>query len=151
MNRFTTYKSIAVVLCLSFFAPALAMAQDADEKELAAYQLTMANVRKSKAALDEMKKMKFEAPVKGDDESFEAMARKIEQNPKLMGVLRTAGIGARDFLMTTTVVVAVSMAMAMTEGSGVSLPAHVRAHQKFMIANEKELKPLLPAFVGDDQ
>jgi hypothetical protein len=151
MNRFTTYKSIAVVLCLSFFAPALARAQDADEKELGAYQLTMPNVRKAKAALDEMKRMKFEAPVKGDDETFDAMTRKIEQNPKVMGALRNAGIGAKDFLMTVTAVVAISMTMAMTEGSGVNLPAHLRAHQKFMIANEKELKPLLPAFVGDDQ
>ena len=151
MNRFIT-QSVALAVCLSMLAPALAAAQDADEKLIASYQLTMANVRKAKAALDELSKMALDAPAKQDDESFDQMIRRMEQNPKFMGVLRGAGISARDFALTVTTVITVGMSMALTaDTSAEVLPPYLRAHQKFMVQNEKELKPLLPAFFGESR
>ena len=150
MNRVTAYKSIALVLCLSLLAPAFAGAQDDDEdlKAFATYQLTVANVRKTKAALDELSKLKYEAPVKQDDETFDALIRRIEQNPRMMGILRGAGISAKDFTSTLTIVTAVGMAMAM-DPSGKSLPPYARGHQKFMTENTKDVQPLLQLVFGD--
>ncbi len=138
-----------VVMSALLALPAVAAAQDAQEeaelKKLGAYTLTVANVQKVRAALDEFSKQKEEPPAKGEGETVDAAVKEIEGNPKVMAVLGKAGIGARDFMMTLTAVIAVSF---MMETAPDSLPAYLQRHAKFIADNEKDVAPLVKMLFG---
>ena len=137
----------ACFLVLVLLAPAAVAAQDdeAELKKLGAYQLTVANVRKTKVVIDELAKVKEEPPARGEGETLDAAVREIEANPKLMGVLRTAGLSAKDFMMTLATVMTAGLLVEMpTE----QVPAYLRTHVKFMKDNEKEMAPLMKTLFG---
>lgn len=153
MNRFSTPRTISLVVCLSLLFSTISVAQDdPDLKLLDNYQLTVANVGKVKAALDKAKELKYETPAKEEGESFDALTRKLEQHSEWGAILRTTSIGAKDFVMTLATVTAVALATSVSgDESGKNLPTALRDHHKFMVENQEAVKPLVETIFGDTQ
>ena len=146
MTTASTRIAIVLALCASFLLPPSVVAQDDDEvdKLLATYQLTVPNINKVKAVLDELDRRDHEAPEKDDDESFDTLLQRMEKDATMSGILRTATISARDFVLTLTAVTAVSLAAGVTgDTSGKSLPPELRRHQQFINQNQAAVAPLV--------
>lgn len=140
---------VVLMLCASILLPTFVTAQDDDEvtRQLATYQLTITNVNKVKAVLDELKRRGVvDAVQQKDDESLDKLLKRVEKDATMSRILRGAGITARDFVLTLTAVTAVSLASGVSgDTSGKSLPPELRRHQQFMNQNQAAFAPLLKA------
>ena len=137
---------LVLMLCASLLLPIVVSAQDDDEvtRQLGTYQLTVANVNKVKAVVDELDRRDVDAPEQEDDESFDELLKRIEKDATMSSILRGAAIAARDFVLTLTAVTAVSLASATSgDTSGKSLPPELRRHQQFINQNQAAVAPLL--------
>jgi len=102
-----------------------------NQKALRGYDLTEANVKHTLAVTEKMrqapeaKRREFHEAA-GESKSFEDAAKKMEQNPEVSRMLKSEGISARDFLLTTITLSQASMISAMSkEHAGMGVPPSV--------------------------
>jgi hypothetical protein len=135
---------------------------DADLRELSRYQLTMADIRKFEAAnasLAEHPKAEHddddaEDQDKGDNESLDEMAARIESNPIARKAVEAAGLSARQYVVITMALFQASLAQyAVDQGAdpgkiaretGVN-PANIR----FVKEHKAELEQIENLSSGD--
>ena len=129
-NRFS--RTVVLVLMLALLAAVLgqqahsATGGDADLRELARYQLTMADVRKYAAANANLAKHpkaeqedeNAEDDEADDDESLDEMAARIEKIPEARKAIEAAGLTARQFAVITMALFQASLAQyAIDQGA----------------------------------